>query len=136
MLHFMNMIGRRQLLQIASVPILAPFVQGAGLKIGMIFPPDAKIPTDGLAIYPSGVQLLGEGLNFKGITPDSFDEVIPKIVPASVRLKDRGAQAISLMGTSLTFYKGAAFNRELVESVHKATGLPATSNVKMPSLTA
>jgi len=31
------------------------------------------------------------------------------------------------MGTSLTFYKGAAFNRELIENVHKATGLPATS---------
>src|SRR5690349_8065754 len=31
------------------------------------------------------------------------------------------------MGTSLTFYKGAAFNRELIERVHQATGLPTTS---------
>jgi arylmalonate decarboxylase len=35
--------------------------------------------------------------------------------------------AISIMGTSLTFYKGAAFNRELIDRVHQATGLPATS---------
>jgi arylmalonate decarboxylase len=27
----------------------------------------------------------------------------------------------------LTFYKGAAFNQELIDSVHKATGLPTTS---------
>lgn len=31
------------------------------------------------------------------------------------------------MGTSLTFYKGAAFNQQLIDSVHHATGLPATS---------
>ena len=31
------------------------------------------------------------------------------------------------MGTSLTFYKGAAFNQELIASVTKATGLPCTS---------
>jgi arylmalonate decarboxylase len=61
------------------------------------------------------------------MTPESFDEVIPKIVPAAMRLKDRGAAAISIMGTSLTFYKGAAFNQELIDRVHDATGLPATS---------
>ena len=31
------------------------------------------------------------------------------------------------MGTSLTFYKGAAFNRKLQDSVTQATGLPATT---------
>ncbi len=120
-------LRRREILRLAGMAALSPFAQGAEPKIGMIFPPGAKIPADGLALYPAGVQFLGEGLNFRGMTPDSFDEVVPKIVPASIRLKERGAQAISVMGTSLTFYKGAAFNRELVESVQKATGLPATS---------
>ncbi len=120
-------LRRRQILQLAAGAALAQFAEGAEPKIGMIFPPDAKIPADGLDLYPSGVQFIGEGLNFKGMTPDSFDEVIPKIVPASMRLKERGAQAISIMGTSLTFYKGAAFNRALIESVQKATGLPTTS---------
>jgi arylmalonate decarboxylase len=31
------------------------------------------------------------------------------------------------MGTSLTFYKGAAFNQELIDRVRQATGLPTTS---------
>jgi arylmalonate decarboxylase len=31
------------------------------------------------------------------------------------------------MGTSLTFYKGAAFNQQLIAEVREATGLPVTS---------
>jgi arylmalonate decarboxylase len=122
-----SQLGRRSFLHAAGIGFLSPFSRAAGSKVGMIFPPTAAIPPDGLALYPSGVEFLGEGLNFKGISPASFDEVVPKIVPAAVRLKERGAQAISIMGTSLTFYKGAAFNRKLVDDVHKATGLPATS---------
>jgi len=52
---------------------------------------------------------------------------VPRIVPAALKLKEQGATAISIMGTSLTFYKGAAFNQELIERVHKATGLPSSS---------
>jgi len=39
----------------------------------------------------------------------------------------QGANAISIHGTSLTFYKGAAFNNDLIAQVAKATGLPTTS---------
>ncbi len=120
-------VRRRSFLQAAGIAALAPFAHAAEPRVGMIFPPSAAIPPDGLALYPSGVEFLGEGLNFKGISPESFDEVVPKIVPAAVRLKERGAQAISIMGTSLTFYKGAEFNRKLIADVHDATGLPATS---------
>jgi arylmalonate decarboxylase len=66
-------------------------------------------------------------LAFHGMTIDSYNEAVPRIVPAALKLKQRGATAISIMGTSLTFYKGAAFNRELIDQVHQATGLPATS---------
>ena len=31
------------------------------------------------------------------------------------------------MGSSLTFYKGAAYNQELIDRVHQATGLPSSS---------
>ena len=120
-------IGRRRFLGAAAAAGLGAAVSGAARTVGMIFPPDAKIPEDGLELYPSGVTFLGEGLNFKGMTPESFDEAIPRIVPAALRLKERGAAAISIMGTSLTFYKGAAFNRELIATVQRATGLPATS---------
>jgi arylmalonate decarboxylase len=73
------------------------------------------------------VRFLAEGLAFNGMTLESYDEAVPRIVPAAVKLKERGATAISVMGTSLTFYKGAAFNQELIGGVREATGLPATS---------
>ena len=44
-----------------------------------------------------------------------------------MELKKRGASAIDLLGTSLTFYRGAAFNEKLLGDIRKATGLKATS---------
>jgi arylmalonate decarboxylase len=94
----------------------------------MIFPPaDYPVPPEATSLYPSGLAFLAEGLAFNGMTIESYDEAVPRIVPAALKLKERGATAISIMGTSLTFYKGAAFNRELIDRVRQATGLPATS---------
>ena len=94
----------------------------------MIFPPaDYPVPPEARLLYPKGVAFLAEGLAFHGMTIESYDEAVPRIVPAAVKLKQRGATAISIMGTSLTFYKGAAYNQELIDRVHEATGLPATS---------
>jgi arylmalonate decarboxylase len=61
------------------------------------------------------------------MTPDGYDKAVPKILPAAMELKNEGATAISIMGTSLTFYKGVAFNDELTKTVAKATGLPTTT---------
>jgi arylmalonate decarboxylase len=94
----------------------------------MIFPPaNYPVPPEAKLLYPHGVTFLAEGLAFNGMTIDSYNEAVPRIVPAAVKLKDLGATAISIMGTSLTFYKGAAFNQELIDNVHRATGLPSTS---------
>ena len=96
--------------------------------LGMIFPPaDYPVPPEATQLYPEGVKFLSEGLAFSGMTIDGYDEAVPRIVPAALKLKDRGATAISIMGTSLTFYKGAAFNQELIDRVHQATGLPTSS---------
>jgi len=96
--------------------------------IGVILPPaDAPVPPEAKLLYPHGVEFLAEGLAFRGMTIESYDEAVPRILPAALRLKERGATAISIMGTSLTFYKGAAFNLELIDRVRQATGLPTTS---------
>jgi arylmalonate decarboxylase len=96
--------------------------------MGMIFPPaDYPVPPEAKRLYPHGVTFLAEGLAFNGMTIESYDEAVPRIVPAALKLKERGATAISIIGTSLTFYKGAAFNQDLIDRVHAATGLPTTS---------
>ena len=42
-------------------------------------------------------------------------------------LAQEGAAAITLMGTSLSFYRGAAFNRELTQRIALASGRPAVT---------
>jgi len=61
------------------------------------------------------------------MTPDGYDAVLNDIPARARKLKDAGAQAIVLMGTSLTFYKGAEFNKKLSQTVTGASGLPATT---------
>ena len=121
--------SRRQFVQtFTAAAVVAPLASAAERVMGMIFPPaDYPVPPEAKLLYPAGVTFLAEGLAFNGMTIESYDEAVPRIVPAALKLKERGATAISIMGTSLTFYKGAGFNQELIERVHRATGLPATS---------
>jgi arylmalonate decarboxylase len=78
-------------------------------------------------MYPAGVKFIIESLDLKTMTPDGYDAVLDDIPAAAQRLKAGGAQAIVLMGTSLTFYKGAEFNQQLALAIKDSTGLPATT---------
>jgi arylmalonate decarboxylase len=78
-------------------------------------------------MYPTGVKFITVGLGLKTMTPEGYDAVIDRIGPAGEQLAEQGANAVVLMGTSLSFYKGAAFNVRLTETLRKATGLPVTT---------
>jgi len=97
--------------------------------LGLIFPPlNYPVPSDATRLYPKGVQFLGDGVGLPGgMTLQGYDEAIPRVIPAAVRLAQKGAKVISVFGSSLTFYKGAKFNEELMQQVTKATGVPATT---------
>lgn len=123
--------SRREFLKIATAT-----AAGARLAIsatgeptlGLIFPPaNYQIPPEYHRMYPTGVRFIGIGVGLPAMTPEGYDSVIPKIVPTAIELKKQGAQAISIMGTSLTFYKGSAFNKKLQDEVTKATGLRSTT---------
>ena len=120
--------SRRDFLKTASAAALAAKVASASVPtLGMIVPPaKAEMPPEAARMYPS-VRFLIDGLGLPSMTPAGYDSVIDKIVPSALKLQKQGATAISIMGTSLTFYKGAAFNLKLQDSVKKATGLPVTS---------
>ncbi len=95
--------------------------------IGLIVPPaEGNVPPDGAALFPH-VRFIARGLGLGSVTPDGYDEVIDSVVRHAVALKDSGAQAVSLMGTSLSFYRGAPANAELLKQMRAATGLPCTT---------
>ena len=96
--------------------------------IGMIVPPKPDtVPPEPLKLYPEGVRFRAKGLGLTSLTPEGYDQVIGRIAKASAELAEEGADAIALMGTSISFYRGPAFNAELVASMEKASGLPATT---------
>ncbi len=96
--------------------------------LGLIAPPaNYPVPPEGVALYESVVKFNVFGLGLKTMTPEGYDSVIDKIVPAAQKLMKDGAHAIVIFGTSLTFYRGAAFNQKLIDDVRKATGLKTTS---------
>ena len=93
--------------------------------IGLIMPTAAdEIPAEGPIMYP-GVEFISRGVHLRSLTPAGYDDAVERIVPAAEHLAARGADAIMIIGTSLTFYRGAAFNAELTEQIRVATGLPA-----------
>jgi arylmalonate decarboxylase len=96
--------------------------------LGLILPPAGReVPDEGIAMYGKRLSFVVTGLGVERMTPESFDSVQARIPAAAERLMAAGADAIELTGTSLTFYKGEAFNRQLCEIVKKASGLPATT---------
>jgi len=96
--------------------------------IGLIFPPlDYPLPPDARRLFPDGVRFVSNGLGFSGMTIEGYEEAIPRVGPRAAELAAQGADLISVFGSSITFYRGAAFNEELVRRVTELTGLPATT---------
>ena len=95
--------------------------------IGLIVPPaDGAVPPEAPLLYPT-LHFEALGLALPEISASGFDAVCGAIIDKAQRLAARGAEAISVMGTSLTFYRGADANRELQRAIRDATGLPATT---------
>lgn len=124
--------SRRAFLRMAATGVASAALgvpaEAADPVLGMIFPPaNTPVPPEAERMYPSGVRFLAMGVGLERMTPEGYDQVVDRIVPAAEQLRSEGANAICVMGTSLTFYKGAAFNQQLTERIVRATRLPATT---------
>ena len=95
---------------------------------GLIFPPaDYPIPPDAKQLFPQGLEFIGNGVGFNGMTIESYEEAIPRVLPRAAELAERGADLISVFGSSITFYRGKAFHDDLIRQVAEHTGRPATT---------
>jgi arylmalonate decarboxylase len=117
----------------AAAALLAALARPAAAQaeptIGLIFPPlDYPIPPDAKRLFPNGVRFISNGVGLPGgMSIEGYEEAIPRVLPRAADLARDGADLISVFGSSLTFYRGAAFNKELTDRVTAATGLPATT---------
>lgn len=95
--------------------------------LGLIVPPaKGEVPSDAGILYP-GTEFIARGLALPTVTPAGYDQVIDAVVRVARELAEAGAVAISLMGTSLSFYRGVDFNQELQRSMAEASGRPCTT---------
>jgi arylmalonate decarboxylase len=96
--------------------------------LGLIVPPAAgAVPVDGPLLYGDRIRFTARGLGLGEISTRGYTEVIDSVIGKALELKADGVRAVSLMGTSLSFFRGVAFNRQLEVEMAHATGLPCTT---------
>ncbi len=95
--------------------------------IGLVVPhAEDKVPAEGPIMYPD-VTFVPRGVGVRALTPEGYDPAMAAIVPAAEHLARQNVDAIMVIGTSLTFYKGAAVHRRLLDQLRAATGLPVST---------
>ena len=95
------------------------------LILGLVVPEafDA-VPPEAATMYPQ-LTFAARGIGLQSLSVAGYEEAMPRVVPAAKALAAGGANAIMAIGTSLTFFRGAAFDRALTDEIAAATGLPA-----------
>ncbi len=128
------MANRRELLKIGSFAALSVALgmlatAQTNPTVGLIFPPlNYPMPPDVKELFPSGIRFISNGVGLPGgMTYEGYEEAIPRVLPRAADLAREGADLISVFGSSLTFYRGAEFNKQLTEQVTKLTGRPSTT---------
>lgn len=97
------------------------------MKVGLVVPvKESVIPPEGAAMYPD-ITFVSHGTGVGSLTPEGYDEGVDLMLPAADNLAKQGVDAISLFGTSLTFYRGPQFNEDIQAEVRRRTGLPVSS---------
>jgi len=97
-------------------------------RIGLIVPPPGDhVPADAALLYGHRVDFVARSLGIAGVSPEGFAPVIDQVVERALELRRQGADAISLMGTSLSFYRGAEWTDRLRAQMVEATGVPCTT---------
>src|SRR5712691_3126240 len=97
------------------------------VTIGLVVPfAEDKVPDEGPVMYPD-VVFVARGVGVRALTPEGYDPAMAAILPAADDLARQGVDAIMVIGTSLTFYKGAETHRRLLEDLRARTGLPAST---------
>jgi arylmalonate decarboxylase len=97
------------------------------LTIGLVVPfATDRVPDEGPMMYP-GVRFIPRGVGVRALTPEGYDAAWNGIVPAAVELAKQGVDAIMVIGTSLTFYRGYEAHQQLLQQLREATGLPVST---------
>lgn len=95
--------------------------------VGLIVPPaSGAMPPDVSAMYP-GLHFEVVGLGLPEMSEAGYSQAVDRVAECSAELAARGAGAVFMYGTSLSFFRGAAYNGELERLMADAAGVPAAT---------
>ncbi|HTV38171.1 MAG TPA: aspartate/glutamate racemase family protein [Xanthobacteraceae bacterium] len=95
--------------------------------IGLVVPfATDEVPFEGPLMYP-GVRFIPRGVGVRALTPEGYEPAWNAILPAAEHLAKQGVDAIMVIGTSLTFYKGPQAHESLLAELRRRTGLPVST---------
>jgi arylmalonate decarboxylase len=95
--------------------------------IGLVVPfATDTVPFEGPLMYP-GVRFVPRGVGVRALTPEGYEPAWNAIVPAAEYLAGQGVDAIMVIGTSLTFYRGPEAHGRLLDELRRRTGLPVST---------
>jgi arylmalonate decarboxylase len=77
-------------------------------------------------MYPA-MRFVPRGVGVRSLTPDGYAAAFDAIIPAAEHLAARRVDAIMVIGTSLTFYRGPEAHDRLLEQLRARTGLPVST---------
>ncbi len=97
------------------------------LRIGLVVPHATdRTPPEGPMMYPD-VTFIPRGVGVRALTPEGYDAAWDAILPAAKELAGQKVDAIMVIGTSLTFYRGYEAHQQLLEQLRAETGLPVST---------
>jgi arylmalonate decarboxylase len=97
------------------------------ITIGLVVPfATDEVPFEGPIMYP-GVRFIPRGVGVRNLTPEGYEPAWNGILPAAEYLAAQNVDAIMVIGTSLTFYKGPEAHDRLLEELRARTGLPVST---------
>src|SRR5205823_1731428 len=88
---------------------------------------DKSMAEDSLRVMGPEVTLLQEPVGVTQLSVDGYSTAIERVGEAAQRLVSRGASAVTIGVTSLTFFRGHEFHNALLAGVAKTTGVPVSS---------
>lgn len=95
--------------------------------IGLVVPfAKDEVPFEGPIMYP-GVRFIPRGVGVRNLTPEGYQPAWDGIIPAAEYLAEQNVDAIMVIGTSLTFFRGPAEHDRLLKELRQRTGLPVST---------
>src|SRR5262245_32336450 len=95
--------------------------------IGLVVPQaEDKVPAEAAQMYP-GMRFIPRGVGVRSLTPEGYAAAFDAIPAAAEQLVIQGVDAIMVIGTSLTFYRGPEAHNDLLARLRRSTGLPVST---------